>query len=130
MTQAHFIAQKRTEWQREAPEEWKREQPSFFVRSGLPSLWWDCALEFYCFLVDVQDKMADNRTAFAKRFGKAFDGPIFPLVSPDEYLPITADERDTFEVGTTSGDTFGKVTCCLQIAETCKDLEVADVQVT
>ena len=66
MTQAHFIAQKGTEWQRDAPEEWKTEQPSFLVQTGLPSLWWDCALEFYCFLVDVQDKMADNRTALEK----------------------------------------------------------------
>ena len=80
--------------------------------------------------MDVQDKVADNRTAFSKRFGKAFDGPIFLLASPDESLPITADERDTFGVGATSRDAFGKVTCCLQIAETCKDLEVAEVQVT
>ena len=58
------------------------------AQCGLSSLRWDCALECDCRLRNLQDRMADNRTAFVKRFGKAFDGLTIPLGSSVEYLPI------------------------------------------
>ena len=52
--------------------------------------WWDCAMECYCYLRKVHDKMADGKTASEKRYGKTFDGPSIPFETLVEYIPITA----------------------------------------
>ena len=44
------------------------------VQSGLPDEWWDCAIEGYCYLRNVHDKMADDKTAYVQIFGVHFDG--------------------------------------------------------
>ena len=38
-------------------------------------------------------KVADDLTAFEKRFGKTYDGPNFHFGSSVEHLPITAKDK-------------------------------------
>ena len=45
------------------------------MQSERPEDWWACAMERYCHMRDVHAKMADDKTAFQKRFDKTFDGP-------------------------------------------------------
>ena len=45
------------------------------VQSGLQEECWHCAMERCCYLRIVHDKMADDKTAFEKRYGQKFDGP-------------------------------------------------------
>ena len=42
------------------------------VQSGLPEVWWECAMECCCY---VHDKVADDKTAFEKRYCLKFDAP-------------------------------------------------------
>ena len=63
-----------------------------FVQSGLPE-WWDCAMECFCFLRNVHDKMADGKTAFEKRHGLKFEGPSNPFGTMVEYSPMTATDN-------------------------------------
>ena len=44
--------------------------------SGVPEEGWYCAMECSCYLRNVHDKMADGKTAFEKKYGQKFDGPI------------------------------------------------------
>ena len=39
------------------------------------------------------DKMADNKTPYQKRHVKEIDGPLIPLGTLVEYLPITAKDK-------------------------------------
>ena len=60
-------------------------------------------MERYCYLRNVHDKMADGKTAFEKRFGKEFDGPLVPFGSLMEHVPTTAKDRSrTHQVGQTT----------------------------
>ena len=36
------------------------------LQSGLSDEWWDCAMEGYCYLHNVHDKMADGKAAWDK----------------------------------------------------------------
>ena len=62
MRQAPFITQKRTEWQEGPSAECIKGQLSH-LQSGLPEEWWDLAVECYCYLRNVHDKIADGKTA-------------------------------------------------------------------
>ena len=57
------------------------------LQSGLTEEWWQEAMDCYCFLRCVHDKVQGNQTAFEKRFGKPFKGPIIPFGAQIEYKP-------------------------------------------
>ena len=60
---------------------------------GLPEEWWDCAMECYCFLRNVHDKMADVKTAFEERYGQTFWRTITYKGTLVDYIPITAKDK-------------------------------------
>ena len=47
------------------------------LASGLGHEWWKEATACYCFLRNVTDVVADGQTAWEKRFGSKFYGPIY-----------------------------------------------------
>ena len=63
------------------------------VELVLPEEWWDCATKSCCYMRNVHDKMADDKTAFEKRYGQKFDGPI-PFGSLVECIPMTAKDKE------------------------------------
>ena len=67
--QAHLIAQKRTEWQ-------KDNQKKYYLRN-------------------VHDKMAIGKAAFEKTYGQNFDGPSILFGTLVEYIPITTNLTST-----------------------------------
>ena len=62
------------------------------VQGGLP-VWCECAMECFCFLRNVHDKMDDGKTVFEKGYGKELDGPSIPLGTLVECIPTTAEEK-------------------------------------
>ena len=60
---------------------------AILLQSGLTEEWWQEAMACYCFLRCVHDKIAGNQTAFEKRFGQSFKGPIIPFGAQIEYKP-------------------------------------------
>ena len=57
------------------------------LQSGLTEEWWQEAMDCYCFLRCVHDKVQGDQTAFEKRFTKPFKGPIIPFGAQIEYKP-------------------------------------------
>ena len=49
-------------------------------------------MECYCYLRNVQDLLADEKTPYERRLGESFKGPIIPFGAQVEYLPNS--ERD------------------------------------
>ena len=90
--QASFIAQKRTAWLEGPPAEWMTGQLSqecnvHHLKNG------GTAMECYCYLRNVHDKMVDGKTASEKRCGKKFDGPFIPFWILVEYIPNIATDK-------------------------------------
>ena len=52
---------------------------------------WAESMPCYCFLRNVVDVLANNKTAYHTRFGEAFRGPIIPFGAEVTYKPF-ADE--------------------------------------
>ena len=61
-------------------------------QSALDDKWWSDSTECYCYLRNVQDLLADEKTPYERRFGESSKGRIIPLGAPVEYLPNL--ERD------------------------------------
>merc|ERR1711873_47515 len=61
------------------------------LQSGLTEDWWQEAMECYCFLRCIHDRISaggdSSRTAFERRFGHQFKGPIIPFGAQIEYKP-------------------------------------------
>ena len=57
------------------------------LQSGLTEVWWQEAMDCYCFLRCVHDKVAGNQTAFERRFQAPFKGPIIPFGAQITYKP-------------------------------------------
>ena len=57
------------------------------MQSGLTEDWWQEAMDCYCFLRCVHDKLQGDRTAFEKRFESPLKGPIIPFGAQVEYKP-------------------------------------------
>ena len=61
------------------------------LQSGLPEGCWQEAMECYCFLRCVHDQLNaggdSSQTAFERRFGHQFKGPIIPFGAQIEYKP-------------------------------------------
>ena len=47
----------------------------------------------FCFLKNVHDLLDGDETAFKRRFGKEFYGPIIPFGCHCSYLPITPQDK-------------------------------------
>ena len=50
-------------------------------------------MECFSYLRNVQDLLSDEKTAYVKRFGEPFKGPIIPFGSLVEYYPIAAKDQ-------------------------------------
>ena len=46
-------------------------------------------MECYCYPRNIQDLLSDGKTAYERRFGKPFKGPIIPFGSLIEYYPVS-----------------------------------------
>ena len=49
------------------------------VQSDLSENWWREAMESYCYLRKIQDKLADRKSSCERRCGTPFDGPVMPF---------------------------------------------------
>ena len=63
------------------------------LQSGLNESWWADSMECYTYLRNVTDLLSDGKTPCERRFGKPFEGPIFPFDSLVEYYPISAKDQ-------------------------------------
>ena len=50
-------------------------------------------MECYTYLRNIQDLLSDRKTAYERRFGVPFKGPIIPFGSLVEYCPISAKDQ-------------------------------------
>ena len=54
---------------------------SALVQAGMDPIWWAEASQCFCFLRAIRDLLhPDEKTAFERRFGRPFQGPLSPLV--------------------------------------------------
>ena len=65
------------------------------VQSGSHHCWWVEAMETYCFLHNISDKLKDGRTARFNRFGKNFKGQQFPFGSKISFKPSAPKDLDS-----------------------------------
>ena len=63
------------------------------LQSGLDENWWADSIECYTYLRNVTDLLSDGKTAYERRFGQPYKGPIIPFGSLVEYHPITAKDQ-------------------------------------
>ena len=49
------------------------------LQSGLDENWWADSMECYTYLRNIQDLLSVVKTPYERRFGKPFEGPIFPF---------------------------------------------------
>ena len=62
MTKQHLTEIKQTQWQKELVAESKKEQHQFWcilVQSGFPYDWWSDAVEYYGYLWNIEDSLAN-----------------------------------------------------------------------
>ena len=52
---------------------------AILVLSGLSEKWWSEATEGFCYLRNIQDKLADRIPPYETRFGTPSDGPVTSL---------------------------------------------------
>ena len=62
------------------------------IQSGLFDELWDFAMDRYCYMCNVHDKMADGKTAYEKTFGVTFDGPLIPFGANVSYRHISSKD--------------------------------------
>jgi len=62
-------------------------------QSGFTAAWWVQAMICFCFLRNVIDVHSDGLTAWEKRFGSKFKGPIIPYGAKIKYHPITDKDK-------------------------------------
>ena len=55
------------------------------IQSELDDSWWHKAMACFCFLRAVVDLLSDNKTAYERRWGSSFKGPLIPWCR--NYLP-------------------------------------------
>ena len=47
----------------------------------------------FCFLKAIVDLLSDDKTAYERRFGKGFSGPVYPFGAEVTYLPISDKDK-------------------------------------
>ena len=63
------------------------------LQSGLNESWWADSMECYTYQRNVTDLLSDGKTPYERRFGKPFEGPVFPFGSLIEHHPTTAKDQ-------------------------------------
>jgi len=63
------------------------------VQSGLAAKWWPEAMNCFCFLRNVVLALEGGDTAYKKRFGSDFAGPLIPFGAMVKYHPITQKDK-------------------------------------
>ena len=63
------------------------------LQSGLDENWLSDSMECYTYLRNMQDLLSDGKTAYERRCGEPFKGPIIPFGSLFEYYPISAKDH-------------------------------------
>ena len=58
------------------------------VQSGIMENMWHYAMETFCFLRNVVDKVDEDKTPYEKRWNEKFTGPIIPFGAEVQYKPI------------------------------------------
>lgn len=64
------------------------------IQSGLSDRWWHKAMMTFCYLRNIHDLDAEGKTAYEKRFGVPFAGPIIPFGAGIQYKPNRPKEID------------------------------------
>ena len=71
------------------------------LQSGLHDVWWDLAMQCYCFLRCVVDQLKGGETAWQRRFGAPFPGAIIPFGAAVMYKPSSPEDMaNCHELGT------------------------------
>ena len=63
------------------------------TQSGFTEHWWNFAMNAFCFMRCIVDKLDDGQTAYYRRYGKDYDGPTVPFGALVEYTPKTAKDK-------------------------------------
>ena len=67
---------------------------SALVQAGTDPIWWAEASQCFCFLRVVVDALhPDEKTAYERRWGHAFAGPIIPFGASVDFLPASKEDR-------------------------------------
>ena len=70
------------------------------LQSGLDEKGWAGSMEWYCYLRNVQDLLADGKTPYERRFWERFKGPVIPSGALVEYYPISSrDQCRIYQLG-------------------------------
>ena len=68
------------------------------VQSGLGEAWWPQAMSCFCFLRNVVDLLDDGKTAYQRRWGTDFEGPLIPFGAEINYKPISQKDKARLHV--------------------------------
>ena len=63
------------------------------TQSGFTEHWWSLAMQAFCFMRNVVDKLDNGQTAYFNRFGVDYGGPAIPFGALVEYFPKTAKDK-------------------------------------
>ena len=63
------------------------------MQSGYDEKWLVDSMECYCYLRNVEEPLADEKTLYGRRFGEPFEGPVIPFGAKVEYHPISAKDQ-------------------------------------
>ena len=66
------------------------------LQSGFCEFWWPNAMQLYCLYRCVLDVLIGGETAYMKRYGVEFTGPIIPMGARVMYKPL--DPRDKAKI--------------------------------
>ena len=67
---------------------------SALVQAGADPIWWAEASQCFCSLRVVVDTLhPDDKTAYERRWGHAFAGPIIPFGASVDFLPSGKHDR-------------------------------------
>ena len=92
MTQAPYIAQKRTEWQKEPSAEWQKEHCRTSVKIGLPEQYGIVQRNALVICATGAIKMIDDKTAFEERDDNILTDPRFFF---EHWLSTSQAQRKT-----------------------------------
>ena len=71
------------------------------ARSIVSAMWWGETMDYFCYLRDIQDRLADIKSPCEKRSGTPCDGPVTPFGAEICSGPIsTKDKNRLHQFGT------------------------------
>ena len=69
---------------------------ALLVQSDLAEKWWEEAVECFCYLRIIQDKLAGGKSPYESRFGTQIDCPIIPFGAEVHFRPISTKTKVVF----------------------------------